>query len=80
MAGSTFIYVTYIRSSPDKLWKALTSPEFIRQYWFGMHCESDWQTGSSWRLTGKFSCITSAFTLSVVGGLLCAIACESAAM
>jgi uncharacterized protein YndB with AHSA1/START domain len=50
MAGSTFIYVTYIRTSPDKLWKALTSPEFIRQYWFGMHCESDWQTGSSWRL------------------------------
>jgi uncharacterized protein YndB with AHSA1/START domain len=51
MAGSTFVYVTYIRTSPDKLWHALTSPDFIRQYWFGMHCESDWQAGSSWQLS-----------------------------
>jgi uncharacterized protein YndB with AHSA1/START domain len=50
MAGSTFVYVTYIRTSTDKLWTALTSPELMKQYWFGMHSESDWQTGSSWRL------------------------------
>lgn len=48
--GSTFVYVTYIRTSPDRLWTALTSPEFTRQYWFGMHQESDWKPGSSWRL------------------------------
>ena len=50
MAGSSFVYVTYIRTSTDKLWTALTSPELMKQYWFGMHSESDWQTGSSWRL------------------------------
>ncbi len=48
---STFVYVTFIRTSPDRLWSALTSPEFTKQYWFGMHCESDWKAGSSWKLS-----------------------------
>jgi uncharacterized protein YndB with AHSA1/START domain len=47
---STFVYVTFIRTTPERLWSALTSPEFIEQYWFGMHCESDWTPGSSWQL------------------------------
>ena len=47
---SSFVYVTFIRTSPDRLWSALTSPEFTKQYWFGMHCESDWKAGSSWKL------------------------------
>jgi uncharacterized protein YndB with AHSA1/START domain len=46
MARSTFIYVTYIRTTPEKLWSALTDGEFIKQYWFGMHCESQWTAGS----------------------------------
>ena len=50
MARSTFVYVTYIRTTPEKLWSALTDAEFIKRYWFGMQCESDWTTGSSWRL------------------------------
>jgi uncharacterized protein YndB with AHSA1/START domain len=50
MAKSTFVYVTYIRTTPERLWAALTSAEFTLQYWFGMHHESDWTTGSSWRL------------------------------
>ena len=50
MARSTFVYVTYIRTTPEKLWSALTDVEFIRRYWFGMQCESQWTTGSSWRL------------------------------
>jgi len=48
---STFVYVTFIRTSSDRLWSALTSPEFTKQYWFGMHCESDWKAGSSWKLS-----------------------------
>ena len=28
-----FIYVTYIKTTPEKLWDALTNPEFTRQYW-----------------------------------------------
>jgi uncharacterized protein YndB with AHSA1/START domain len=51
MARSTFIYVTYIRTTPEKLWSALTEDaEFMKQYWFGMHGESRWTAGSSWKL------------------------------
>ena len=51
MARSTFVYVTYIRTTPEKLWSALTGDvEFMKQYWFGMHCESEWTPGSSWKL------------------------------
>src|SRR5512138_319442 len=50
MAKSTFVYAIYIRTTPQKLWSALTEPEFIRQYWFGMHCESRFTAGSSWKL------------------------------
>ncbi len=49
MAKSTFLYVTYIRTTPEKLWQALTSEEFIRQYWFGNRIESEWRPGSSWK-------------------------------
>ena len=51
MARSTFVYVTYIRTTPEKLWSALTSDvEFMKQYWFGMHGESEWTPGSAWTL------------------------------
>jgi len=53
MTRSTFVYVTYIRTTPEKLWSALTDTEFIRQYWFGMRCESQWTEGSSWRLVSE---------------------------
>lgn len=45
-----FVYVTYIRTTPEKLWNALIEPEFTRQYWAGTWQESDWKPGSSWRL------------------------------
>ena len=47
---TTFVYVTYIRTTPDKLWTALTDPEFMKQYWFDSYCESEWTPGSPWRL------------------------------
>lgn len=51
MARSTFVYVTYIRTTPQKLWSALTDDvEFMKQYWFGVHCESQWTAGSSWKM------------------------------
>jgi uncharacterized protein YndB with AHSA1/START domain len=50
MARSTFVYVTYIRTTSDRLWSALTDAEFMTQYWFGMHCDSQWMPGSAWRL------------------------------
>jgi uncharacterized protein YndB with AHSA1/START domain len=48
--ASTFIYVTYIRTTPERVWEALTQPETIKQFWFGITAESDWKPGSSWRL------------------------------
>jgi uncharacterized protein YndB with AHSA1/START domain len=50
MARSTFVYVTYIRTTPEKLWSALTDAEFMKQYWFGTHCESKWTAGSPWNM------------------------------
>jgi uncharacterized protein YndB with AHSA1/START domain len=50
LSASKFVYVTFIRTTPEQLWSALTTPEFTKQYWFGMHCESEWKAGASWRL------------------------------
>ena len=50
MAKSTFVYVTYIRTTPEKLWSALTDAEFMQQYWFGIRGESQWTAGSPWKL------------------------------
>lgn len=47
MADTTFVYVTYIATTPEKLWEALTSCDFTEQYFFGSTIESDWQEGSS---------------------------------
>ena len=50
MSKASFVYVTYIRTSPEQLWQALTDPEFNRQYWFDAHQETDWKKGSPWKL------------------------------
>jgi len=48
--SSSFVYVTYIRTTPERLWAALTSPEFSQEYWRGARPESDWKVGSAWKL------------------------------
>jgi uncharacterized protein YndB with AHSA1/START domain len=50
MSKPKFVYVTYIRTTPEQLWSALTSPEFTRKYWFGVHHETDWKAGSPWQM------------------------------
>jgi uncharacterized protein YndB with AHSA1/START domain len=50
MSKPKFVYVTYIRTTPEKLWAALTSPEAIRKYWFGITAECDWKPGSPWSI------------------------------
>jgi uncharacterized protein YndB with AHSA1/START domain len=50
MANSRFVYVTYIRTTPEKLWQALIDPEFTRKYWVGTSQESEWKPGASWRI------------------------------
>lgn len=49
-AQSSFVYVTFIRTTPERLWSALTTAEFIKEYWFGIHAESEWKTGAQWEL------------------------------
>jgi uncharacterized protein YndB with AHSA1/START domain len=53
MARSTFVYVTYIRTTSEKLWAALTDAESLKQYLFGVYCESRWTAGSSWKLVSS---------------------------
>jgi len=43
-----FVYVTYIRSTPDKVFEAITKPEIARRYW-GHENVSDWEPGSAWQ-------------------------------
>jgi DNA-binding transcriptional ArsR family regulator len=42
-----FVYVTYIRTTPERLWQALTDPAFSRRY-LGHAIESDWRAGSAY--------------------------------
>jgi uncharacterized protein YndB with AHSA1/START domain len=50
MAESQFVYVTFIRTTVEKLWRALIEPEFTRQFWFDTIQESEWKPGASWRI------------------------------
>jgi uncharacterized protein YndB with AHSA1/START domain len=50
MSNSRFVYVTYIKTTPERLWFALTDKAFTQQYWLGASCESDWKPGSPWKL------------------------------
>jgi uncharacterized protein YndB with AHSA1/START domain len=47
MDKPTFVYVTYIATTLEKLWEALTSEAFTQQYWGDGQLQSDWQVGSS---------------------------------
>jgi uncharacterized protein YndB with AHSA1/START domain len=50
MPDSRFVYVTYIRTTPEKLWQALIAPEFTRQFWCETWQDCEWKPGASWRL------------------------------
>jgi len=46
MAESQFVYVTFIRTTPEKLWRALIEPEFTRKFWADTVQECDWKVGA----------------------------------
>jgi uncharacterized protein YndB with AHSA1/START domain len=50
VAKPEFVYVTYIETTAEKLWQALTSSEFSKRYWFGTELRSDWKVGSPFAL------------------------------
>ena len=58
MKKSKFVYVTYIRTTPKKLWQALTDPKFIRRYFYETTHESEWKPGSSWRMVAPGGRVT----------------------
>src|SRR5919112_516682 len=45
----SFVYTSYIKTTPERLWRALTEPAFTERYW-GMVFHSDWRTGSRYIL------------------------------
>lgn len=49
MKKPVLVYVTYVRTTPKKLWTAITNPVFTRRYWGGFSNHSDWKKGSAWR-------------------------------
>src|ERR1700722_17110807 len=46
MRRPEFIYVSYIETTPEKLWEALTSSDFTKRYWWDTCVVSDWKVGS----------------------------------
>jgi uncharacterized protein YndB with AHSA1/START domain/DNA-binding transcriptional ArsR family regulator len=49
MDKPSFVYTTYIRTTPERLWEALTDPAFTRRYWWDTTFETDWKAGSTMR-------------------------------
>ncbi|HKQ56719.1 MAG TPA: SRPBCC family protein [Candidatus Eisenbacteria bacterium] len=52
MNAPKHVYEVYIRTTPEKLWNAITRPEMTQQYFYGTAVESDWKVGSSVRHLG----------------------------
>lgn len=48
MSKPSFVYVTYIRATPEKVWSAITEREMAAQYWGCHRNVSDWKVGSKW--------------------------------
>jgi uncharacterized protein YndB with AHSA1/START domain len=46
--AKSFEYTIYINASADQVWRALTEPEFTKQYWGNHHNKSRWEVGSKW--------------------------------
>jgi uncharacterized protein YndB with AHSA1/START domain len=55
MTNPEFVYTTYIKTTPERLWQALTEPAFTSRYWMGVSFETDWMRGSmiTWRQAGR---------------------------
>lgn len=49
MSKPDFVYVTYIVTTPEKLWNALLDPELTKRYWANHRNRSEWKKGSAWR-------------------------------
>jgi uncharacterized protein YndB with AHSA1/START domain len=50
MEKATFVYATFIRTTPEKLWQALTSGDFSEKYWIGFRFEAELKAGGALRI------------------------------
>ena len=53
MSKPEFVYTTYIETTAEKLWQALTDGDFTERYWFGHRITSDWKVGSAYGFTNQ---------------------------
>src|SRR5277367_5128994 len=60
MSKPEFVYVTYIETTPEKLWHALTDGNFTERYWFGAHLKSDWKVVSSFEMLRSYGTVSDA--------------------
>ena len=67
-----FVYVTYIRTTPRKLWEALIKPEFTRQYWSETWQDSAWTPGASWKLMTPDGRVADSGEVLAVHEVICA--------
>jgi uncharacterized protein YndB with AHSA1/START domain len=51
MSKPEFVYTTYIETTAEKLWGALTDGDFTERYWFGHRVASDWKVGGPYQFT-----------------------------
>lgn len=49
MSKTAYVYVTYIETTPEKVWNALIDPEMTKDYWGRHRNRSDWKPGSPWQ-------------------------------
>jgi uncharacterized protein YndB with AHSA1/START domain len=47
--GAMTVFETYIKTTPERLWEAITDPEMRAKYSFGVHTDSDWEPGSYYK-------------------------------
>jgi uncharacterized protein YndB with AHSA1/START domain len=47
--GAMTMFETYIKTTPERLWEAITDPEMRAKYSFGVQTSSDWTPGSAYR-------------------------------
>src|SRR4030095_9093706 len=69
MTKPSFVYVTYIATTPEQVWQAFVDTDVMRQYWVGPNADcarvnvSDWRPGSRW----EHQRLDDARTVDIVG-------------
>lgn len=49
-AAPRHVFATFIRATPEAIWRALTESDFTTRYWYGSTIHSDWTVGAPWEL------------------------------